>query len=754
MTTIGKSIPLLEGPAKVRGALAFGGDLHRHGLLHARLVTSPHAHARVTGIATAEALDVPGVDSVLTGADLPEVPPNSRGNLLLARDRVLFVGHPVALVLAESEAAAEDGAERVFADYDLLPAATDLDAALAPDGPAVWPDGLPGQSAEAAAHGASGPDNEESVDHGSHNIAATVELPRGDLDAGFEAAALIVERTFDTQAVHQGYLEPHLAMAEIDPGGQSATIWSSTQATHYVRDSVADVLGLPHTAVRAIGTPVGGGFGGKFLLYEPLVALAARHAGRPVRCVLTRFEEMVAATPAPATRVDIKAGVTAEGALTALEATLWMDNGCFPNSMGILAGVLLGSAYQAPNQLVRGIEVLTHKSSVGAYRAPCAPQCCFALESVMDEIAKRLEMDPIALRRLNASEPGQPMAMGNPWPSMGMKEVLEALEEHDAWQGRTAARARGRGVGIAVGGWPGGTEPAAAACALQNDGTLQVHVGSVDLTGTDTAIAAMAAEAFGVDVAEVQLVRGDTATAPFAGATGGSKILYTVGPAVLEAAEQARHQTLELAAKKLEAAVEDLEIQNGQVQVKGSPDRGLALARLAASTMHYGAKQAPIYGHGRHAQQQNAPGFCAQLAEVEVDSETGRVIVHRLVVVQDVGRSINPLMIEGQMAGGAIQGVGWALYEGMSWDEDGQIVTGSLFDYTLPDAGQTPRHLELVRVEVPAPTGPFGARGVGEPPVIPTAAAIANAIADATGGRPESLPMTPGRVRELATQTD
>ncbi len=746
MTEIGTSAPLLEGRAKVNGALKFCGDLARPGLLHARLVTSPYAHARVDAIDTTEALQAPGVVAVLTAKDLPETAPTTRGLLLLARDRVLFVGHPLALVLAESEAAAQDGAELVFAELEPLAAAVDIDGALAPDAPAVWPEGLPGRSQEAAAHGASGGTGGPSAEAQSPNIADQVSFTRGDLEAGFSEAAQIVERTYETAAVHQSYLEPHACMVEVDPGATSATVWTSTQATFYVRDSVASILGLDNTSVRAIGTPVGGGFGGKFLLYEPLIALASKQLGRPVRHVLSRYEEMVAANPAPATRVRIKVGARADGTLTALDAELTVDSGCYPSSMVGLAGILLGSFYQAPHQKISALEVLTFKASSGAYRAPLAPQCAFALESALAELADQLDVDAIGLRLDNSSAPGDPMAFGTPWPTMGMREVLEAARNHPIWRERDAARAQGRGVGFALGGWPGGTEPAAAACALENDGTVQVRVSSVDLTGTNTSLATIAAEAFGVDRSRVRLVTGDTATGPYAGASGGSKILYTVGPAVIEAAREARRQTLELAAASFEAAPEDLEIRDGAVQVKGSPDKKIPLAKIAQGTMRYGAKQAPVLAHGRHAQQSQSPGFCAQLAEVEVDPETGHVKVHRMAVIQDVGRSINPLLIEGQMAGGAAQGIGWALLEQMLWTPEGQILTGSLTDYALPHAHDLPQEYEMVRVEVPSEHGPFGARGVGEPPVVPTAAAVANAITDATGFRARQLPMTATRV--------
>jgi CO/xanthine dehydrogenase Mo-binding subunit len=742
MSFIGKETPLVDGREKVLGALRFCGNQGRAGMLHARLVTSPYAHARLLGLDREAALRIPGVVAVLTAADLPAVAPRTRGSLLLARDRVVFCGHPVALVLAEDEDAAQDGADAVTADYEPLPAVLDVGAALRDDAVAVWPEGLPGRSVEAAAHGADAGAGPARPKAASPNLANRVAFERGDLAAGFAAAEVIIEREVSTSAVHQSYLEPHVALVDPGPTGDDWTVYTSTQATFYVRDSVAQTLGLDHTAVRVVGTPVGGGFGGKFLLYEPLLALAARQIRRPIRLVLTRMEEMLAATPAPATRIRLRLGGKRDGSLVALDAELAVDDGCFPSSMAGLAGVLLGSSYRIPNLRVVGLEVLTHRPSSGAYRAPLAPQCAFALETALDELAIALELDPLELRLRNAAAPGDPMAMGNPWPKMGMRQVLEALARHPAWREREQARALGHGVGIAIGGWPGGTEPAAAACSLESDGTLQVRVGSVDLTGTNTSLGLIAAEVFGIDPKRVRVLSGDTTSSPYAGATGGSKILYTVGPAVMQAAQEARQQVLELAAETFEADPADLEIVDGQVQVRGTPDRAVPLAKLAQRTMRYGAKQAPVFARGRHAQLGPSPGFCAQLAEVAVDRETGAVVVHRLVVIQDVGRAINPLAVRGQMAGAAAQGIGWGLQEALVYDDQGQLLTATFADYALPRATDVPPRLELEIVEVPSESGPFGAKGVGEPPVIPTAAAIANAIADATSVRLLRLPMT------------
>ena len=744
---IGQPAILRDGRAKVTGALRYAPDIHLPGMLHARPVTSPYSHARIVTIDASDSLAVPGVVAVLTAGDLPDFPAENRRRLLLARGRVIFTGQPVALVLAENEEAAADGAELLYVDYEPLPAATTMDQALAEAAPLVWPQGLPGSSDEAGAHGADTGDDETGATRRS-NISSERHFKRGDVQVGFAQADAVVERTFNTSMVHQSYLEPHATVVQPDPLSGGATVWTSTQAPFWAREEVAGVLSVPESDVRVVGTPVGGGFGGKFVLYEPLVALAAKQTRRPVRLVLTRMEEMLAGNPAPAIRLALKLGAKKDGQFTALAADVIADSGCYPG-FHALSAFLLSSVYRVPNLDARYTEVLTFKPSVGAYRAPGVPQGTFALESLVDELADELGLDPLEIRLRNACEPGDLMAHNEPWGSMGMRQVLESLGQQPAWLEREKARAAGRGVGIAIGGWPGGTEPAAATCALNRDGQLHVHIGSVDLTGTTTGFSLMAAEVFGIEPDKVRIVSGDTGSAPYAGAAGGSKITYTVGPAIMQAAEEARVQVLAIASEEFEVDPADLEIVDGKVRVRGVPGKAIPLSELAGKTMQFGGKYAPIMGHGRHAENRSSPAFCAQLAEVAVDEETGHVRVPRLVLVQDVGRAINPSGIEGQMIGAAAQGLGWALYEQIVYDEHGQLLTGTLMEYNMPSADQVAEKVETVIVEVPSDHGPFGARGVGEPPVIATAAAVANAIADATGRRLNDLPMTPPRVLGL-----
>ena len=748
---VGKPTPMIDGGAKVTGNLKYTGDLKLLGMLHARFVLSSYAHANIKGIDVDAALALPGVQRVLTAADLPDMAPSSRARLMLARDRVIFVGQPVAIVLADDQAAAADGAELVDVDYEPLDADTTMDGAMADDAPLVWPNGIPTGAEDEAAHGADAGGDAEDEEEEASNIAGRTKVERGDVAGAFAAADVIVERTFETPMVHQSSIETQGWVAQPNPINGGLTMWGSVQSPFGVRLDVADVLGVPESDVTVYGMPVGGAFGAKFGLYEAMVALIAVTVGRPVSLILTRGEELLATNPAPALRLSAKLGFKSDGTLLAMQALAIADTGIYPSGLGGFAAFQFANFYPCDNVLLESINVVTFKQSVGAYRAPTSPTAFMAAETLFDEAASRLGMDPIELRLMNAAKAGDLMPDESEFENIGMIETLEAVREHPLWKNRDNSRKNGRGVGVAIGGWMGGLEPGAAACKLNRDGVLQVQIGTADLSGTPTSFNMLAAEAYGVDPDKVRFVYSDTDSAPYGGGVGGSKTIYTLGTAVIRAAEDARRQTLAIAAEEFEVSAEDLEIVDGRVQVKGFPDRSIGLGELAGQTMTFGGKYEPVHGNGRQAVTDRAPSFSAQVAEVEVDEETGEVNLVNLAVVQDVGRAINPLAVEGQMQGGAVQGVGWALYEEMRYDDDGQLLSGSWMDYALPDAVQTaPIHTQIV--EVPSKSGPFGARGVGEPPVIPTVAAIANAVADATGVRLTQTPMTAPRVLEALEQ--
>ncbi len=742
---VGQRVRRIDSPPKLTGQERFTGDLRVPGMLVARPVPSPYAHARIRGIDASRALQIPGVVRVLSADDLP-IARDSAGAPVkapIASGEAVYAGQFVALVLAESDAAAQDGVAAVEVDYGPLPVITTLDEALDPSSPHIRETRQQANDEEAAMHNADAATQAEENDEldAAANVSSSVHFTRGDVAAGFAAADAVVEFTIESLTVHQGYLEPQVCLVDIEPLGD-LTVYTSTQAAFYCRTRVAETVNVPTQRVNVVPMPVGGGFGGKFVLIEPLVAAAALAVGRPVLLHYSRMDDFLAGNPAPDCRISVKLGATRAGDITALEARLVFDTGSSGGSPLQIAAILLGGYYRFPNLEIRGHEVLTNKPGAGAYRAPGAQQATFAIESAVDELARKLDLDPLEFRLQNCAVEGDERPNGGAWPRIGLKECLQALQAHPAWQNRDSARAHGRGVGIAVGGWPGGIEPATAVCRLDANGKLTVVLGSVDLTGTNTTFAQIAAETFGMSAEEIEVNTAATDSAPFAGGTGGSKITYTVGMAVQRAAEDARRQILAVASEALEASVEDLEIADGMVQVRGVPGSGISLKDIANRTMGFAARNEPVYGTGSTAIRESAPGFAAHLVEVEIDEVTGESRPVRYVAVQDVGFAINPAEVEAQIHGGVAQGLGWALYEGMVYDADGQLLTATLMDYALPRAEMVPP-IETVLVEVPAEHGAYGAKGIGEPPAIPGPATVANAIRDLTGHRILSIPIRP-----------
>lgn len=739
-TAIGRWVRREDGERKVTGTAAYTGDMQLPGMLYARLVLSQHAHARILSVDTEDAKQVPGVVGVYTADDLPLVVPEdlTRARDPLARERTYFDGHPVVAVVAESEAAAEDAVGLVSVDYEELHVAENVVETLRDDRELVHDAATLGLREDAGAHTSVG-GHTQKLERPA-NATSADRYSRGDVEAGFREADAVVERTYRTAWVHQAYLEPQSSVAVPDPMG-GVTIYTSTQGAFFTRSEVAQALGIPQQKVKVVTMEVGGAFGAKYALLDPLVAGLAWHHRRPVHLVYTRNEDFLAANPAPGTVMTVKTGAKRDGTLTALEATVIVDTGAYPGGTAGIASLLLGGTYRFPNLKIDAYEVLTNKPGAGAYRAPGAPQACFAIEGQVAELAAQLGLDPMEMRLKNAVAEGDLMPVGGTWSRIGACEVLETLRDNPAWKSRHD-KEPDEGVGIAFGGWPGGTQPATAACRLNADGTLSIVVGSADISGTRTGFELLAADAFGLSPEQIDVVTADTDAAPFAGASGGSKITYTVGAAVMKAAAEAREQVLAIAAEELEAAPDDLEINGNQVQVKGVPDRGVSLAQVAQVSTAFGGKHEPVLGRGRVAPPEAAPGFVAHLARVRVDRATGLVRVLQYVAVQDVGRAINPAGIHGQVEGGVAQGVGWALYEQLVFDESGRLKTTSFADYDLPSAPEMPP-VETILVEVPSPLGPLGARGVGEPPVVAGAAAVANAIFDATGVRPTEIPITP-----------
>jgi CO/xanthine dehydrogenase Mo-binding subunit len=711
-------------------------------------VLATEAHARIRGIDGEAALATSGVVAVLTAGDLPIASSGTdRAAEPLAREEVVFAGQPVALVIAETEAAAEDGAELVVVDYETLPAVVDVEAAMEP-GAAL------ARTVEESDDEAGDLESiHAGVDHGqaddpqealSGNVLDRITRERGDLAAAFAASDAVVEGTFRTPWVHQGYIEPQVCTAWLEPSG-TLVVSACTQGSFVTRNGLARTFDLSLDRIRVIAEPIGGSFGGKLSIVEPLAAGAALALRRPVRLTLTRAEDFAATNPASAQVTQLKLGARADGTFTALEARMIVDRGTNAGwgAEGISSSLVTGP-YRWAAFDVRAYGVQTNRFTFGAYRAPGAPTAAFALESLVDELASMLGLDPIELRLRNAVVEGDLGMSGNPLPTMGAVDVLERIREHPLWSQRDSLP-EGEAVGMAAGHWPGGVEPAAAVCRVDSDGTMTVVTSAADMSGVNSGFAVIAAAAFGLSPDKVRVVTADTTSGPYSGASGGSKVTYTVGAAVLRAAEAAREKVLAAASQELEIAPDDLEVVDGVVRAVGAPDRSITVEEVATKALRFGGRYEPIEGHGGSAQTSGAPSVAAHLSHVRVDRETGEVTLLRHVIAQDVGRALNPALVEGQMRGGAVQGMGWALYEELAHDEDGRLLTGSFLDYALPTAERVPE-IETLIVEVPAPDGPFGAKGIGEAPVVGAPAAIANAVSAAAGRRMYELPMTPPRV--------
>jgi CO/xanthine dehydrogenase Mo-binding subunit len=741
---IGKPVVRPDATGKVTGQAVYTDDIQLPRMLHAKVLGSPYAHARIKAVDTSKARVHPGVEAVVTAADLPEYKLNesNRRGVIFPKEEVLFQGQPIAAVLASDPHVAEEALALISVDYEALPPVVDAVEAMKPDSALVRSPLGDVDRSEERGHVTLTVEEKES-DGKPSNIASEMNFKRGDIEAGFAEADSIVEHTWRSAWVHQTYMEPHAHIADYDASGE-LTIWTSTQAPFFIRDELAQTLGIPENRIRVIAPEMGGGFGGKIYLYELLTAALAMIVRRPVKYIMNRKEDMLATTPAPFAQVELKTGMKKDGTLVALKSTLVYDSGAFPGAPMLPGCLLVGGYYNCENLDIQGYEVLTNKASAGALRAPGAHNATFAIESHMDMMAKELGLDPLEVRLKNAVGEGDLLPSGQPYPAIGLRECLEAIGNSEVWKRRTD-KGDNRGVGLAVGGWMGGLQPASAIVCLNADGTINVTVGSSDISGTNTSFRQIAAEVLGVPLEMVSVETGDTKTAPYAGMSAGSKTTYTVGRAVKLAAEDARRQMLEIAAQRLEAEPDDLEMADGEIRVKDSDDKSLTFARLGKWTTNFGAYYPAVVGRGAITARKSAPGFTAQAAEVEVDPDTGEITVLGFAVAQDAGFAINPMSVEGQMQGGVSQGVGIALSEEMIFDKEGRLLNPNLLDYRLMTTRDLPP-IETIIVEVPSEEGPFGARIVGEPSIVAGLAAVGNAVAEATGTRVYDAPFTPERV--------
>jgi len=746
VAAIGARTPRRDSEPKVRGTTRYTADLNVRGLLHARLLLSVDAHALIKSIDTTAARDLPGVAAVMTAEDLPIVATGpGRPKEPLARREIVYAGQPIAMVVAETEAIAADAVELIDVELEHLDPVVDLEAAVRPNSPRARihtaEQGEGSDIGDAHAAVAAGGVVEEEL---SENVLGTARIENGNVEAALAASDVVVRGRFHTPWVYQGYLEPQTATASFGEDDE-LIVTTATQGAFPARAQLMDLFGLPADRIRVRAAPLGGGFGGKLMIVEPLVVGAALVLRRPVRLMMTRSEDFAAANPAGAEILDLQLGADRDGRFTGIHSQVWCDRGS-TDDFGVesIAALLTAGPYRWQAHRLTAYGVATNRVTFGAYRAPAAPQAAFAVESLIDELAERLGIDPLELRLRNVAVVGDKAVSGQEFKVFGARECLERIGSHPLWS-RRGALPEDEGIGLAIGWWPGGYEPAAAVCRLDSDGRLTVVTGAADMTGVETSFAAIAADAFGVSPDRVRVNYADTSSAPYAGMSGGSKITYTVGRAVELAALEAREQLLEVAAEELEISPEDLEIVDGTVQPVGVPAKAMALEQLAQKVLTFGSPYRPVEGHGR-VSLSPAPQSAAHLSHVRVDRDTGAVTVLGHVIAQDVGRALNPALVEGQMQGGATQGLGWALLEELAYDEHGQPVAGSFVEYAMPTSGVVPP-IETEIVEVPAPDGPYGAKGVGEAPVVGVPGAVANAIAAATGGvRARRLPITPERL--------
>jgi CO/xanthine dehydrogenase Mo-binding subunit len=680
------------------------------------------------------------VHAVVTGADLPEIPSERAAggeveidfrdlsHNILARDKVLYHGHPVAAVAATSTRIAEEALGRIQVEYEVLPHVLDVEEAMSPDAPLLHDD-LRTAGVEPRPESPS-------------NVAKRMLLEKGDVEKGFSEADVVVEREYRTETVHQGYIEPHAVVARTGEDGQSV-VWCCTQGHFMVRAFCAKVLAIPVSQIKVIASEIGGGFGGKTTIYlEPVAILLSRRAGRPVKMVMSREEVFRATGPAPGSVIRVKMGARSDGTITAAHVWLAYEAGAFPGSPLMGGTMTILSSYDLENVHIEGYDVVVNKPKTAAYRAPGAPMAAFASETVLDELARKLEIDPIDLRIKNAVRKGVHAIYGPRFREIGFVETLEAARAHPHYK---APLKENQGRGVASGFWFNGGMQSSAVVNLNEDGSATVLSGNPDIGGSRASLALMAAEELEIDVKKIQPVVADTETIGYNDLTGGSRVTFATGMAVIEAARDVVRQLRERAARTWEVDVESVEWREGTAHcTNGDAHDPLPLRKIVRGAGRTGG---PISGRASLRARGVGPGFGTQICDVEIDRDTGLVRVIRYTAIQDAGKAVHPSYVEGQMQGGVAQGIGWALNEAYVYDDDGVLQNPGFLDYRMPVCSDLPM-IDTVIVEVPNPMHPHGVRGVGEVPIVPAIAAVANAIHDAMGIRLQQLPMSPPHVLE------
>jgi CO/xanthine dehydrogenase Mo-binding subunit len=729
-----------DGVDKVTGRASFGADMAPPGMLWAKVKRSPHAHARIIRIDGRKALALPGVRAVVTASDFPEIrseeafvgegPMNFRdlSRNVMARDKVLYEGHAVAAVAAISPIIAAEALDLIEVEYEVVSHVIDVEAAMRSDAPLLHDD-LYTQGVEPKPERPS-------------NIAKRVAFSKGDAEAGFRQADVIVSRRYTTQPVHQAYIEPHACVVSVAADGQ-VQIWASSQGQFMIRAYCAKLLGVDIASIRVMPAEIGGGFGGKTLIYlEPVALALSKKTGRPVKIVMTREEVFRATGPTSGGVIEVKLGAKCDGTIVAANLVLKYQAGAFPGSP-VQPGCMCAFAmYDLPNVNIVGYDVVSNRPKVAAYRAPGAPISSFGVESCLDELARELRIDPLLLREKNAAKEGTKAVHGPTWTNIGYLETLKAAKTHPNYQ---IPLGPNQGRGIACGFWFNVGGESSAAVHVNEDGSVSVASGSPDIGGSRASMAMMAAETLGIPIERVKPIVADTASIGFTHVTGGSRVTFATGMATVQAAEKVIDQLKRRAAMIWDISPEAVDWRDGCAYPAGANAGSfdpLPLAEIAIKAARTGG---PIGAEVQLNAQGAGPAFATHICDVEVDPETGHVTVLRYTATQDVGRAIHPSYVEGQIQGGVAQGIGWALNEEYIYDKQGRMDNPGFLDYRVPVASDMPM-IDAVIVEVPNPRHPFGVRGVGEVPIVPPMAAVANAIHAATGARLRDLPMAPPKV--------
>lgn len=729
-----------DGADKVTGRAKYGADIKLTGLLYGAMLRSPHAHAKIVKIDTSKAEKLPGVRAVVTSADLPDqgdrVVELGEGAVnmrhltanILARKKVLYKGHAIAAVAADNIHIAEEAVKLIDVQYELLPPVMDVVKAMSDESP-VLNDEIRTESIGAAP---------PASDSKPTNIAKHFVFEKGDIKAGFAAADVIVEREFDTTMVHQGYIEPHNATVLWNTDGK-VTVYISTQGSFSVRHQTAELLRIPVSSVKVIPMEIGGGFGGKISVYlPPVAALLSRKSGRPVKLVMTRANVFEATGPTPGSHMKVKLGATKDGKLVAGEAWIAFEAGAYTGSPIGPACMCIFACYDLANGRVEGFDVCVNKPRTNAYRAPGSTQVAFATETLVDEICQKIGMDPIEFRLKNAAKEGVRRVDGPVYSRIGMIETVEAIKNSDHYKTPLTGKFRGRGV--ATGFWFNAGLKSSASATVNGDGTVSLMEGSTDIGGSRTGIAMQLAETLGIAAEEVIPTVGDTDSVGYCDVTGGSRVTFATGIAAIEAAKDIQRKLIDRAAMIWEVDPSKVSYKEGALH--GPDGKRLTFKEIAEMLNGTGG---PIIGSGTSGTANQGGAFGTHCVDVEVDPELGKVQILRYTAAQDAGTAIHPSYVEGQIQGGTVQGIGWALNEEYWYDDKGEMRNATYLDYRIPTCYDVPM-IDTIIVEVPDPSHPYGVRGVGEVPICPPPAAIANAIYNAVGVRMTELPMSPPKV--------